>query len=626
MENRWSDEAAAECVARYASNYSEALALRTYGSRLLGAEPDLVLHGGGNTSVKDVRRNLFGEDIEVLFVKASGADLADIEPEGHVGLQLQPLRRLSELQDLSDAAMVNQLRAQVLDQRAPNPSIEALVHAFVPGRFVDHTHADAVLALSNQSDGETHVRRALGDDVVVMPYLEPGFRLAQGVVETCAANPHARVLVWMRHGIMVWADTARECYRLTVEMVSRAQEYLDRKARRPLRVASRADVDAATRRLSAVAPLVRGALATPTGDADRPLRRPVLLPLVTPEVLGILDSADGRRLALSPPLTSDHLIRTRALPAWVEAPAYDDEDRLRTQLAATVEAYAEDYRRYLDRHAQRMPQGLEHFEAVPRIVLLPGLGALCAGENAHEAGIVRDITLHTLLAKERIAAMGSEYRGLDEAELFAMEYRGLQHAKIRSGASAALAGQVALVSGAAGAIGAAICERLLEHGAHVAVTDLPGPALDSAVASLRARDAQRVTGVALDVTDAESVAHGFDALSAAWGGVDLLVINAGLAHVSALESMDIEQFRRLERVNTEGTLLLLREAARRFQRQRTGGDVVLVSTKNVFAPGAQFGAYSATKAAAQQLARIASLELAAHDVRVSCVLSSKFVS
>lgn len=618
MQNRWSDDAAIEFVARYASRYGEDLALRTYTSRLIGSEPGLVLHGGGNTSVKGSWTNILGEQIDALFIKASGYDLAGIEPDGHVAIGLEYLRKLRVLSALSDEAMVNALRTQQFSS-CGTPSIEALAHAFAPGRFVDHTHADAILTLTNQTDGDVQIRHALGDDVLVLPYVSPGLQLAKQVADACDANPRARAMVWMHHGILTWGDSARESYDRMIELVSRAEEYVERRAYRPLHCSSSVSVATAETRLPRVAPLVRGLLALATGNPDRRYQRVLLCPLINDEVLGVVNSRCGRELSVSPPLTPDHLVRTGVLPAWVDDPDYEDEHRFRTQLEEALQLYADEYRAYLDRHASRMPSGMGPFPPVPRVLLLPGLGALCVGRDARDAAIGRDITARTLAAKAKIAAMGGTYLGLKEEHLFDMEYRPLQHAKIGRRGDLALAGEVALVTGAAGAIGSGICERLLEHGAHVAVTDLEGPNLASLVAELSERFPDQVIGVPLDVTDPDSVSAGFDGVSRAWGGVDIVVINAGLAHVSSLEDMDIERFQRLQRVNTDGTLLLLREASRHFKRQRTGGDIVLVSTKSVFAPGARFGAYSATKTAAHQLARIASLELAEADIRVNMV-------
>lgn len=617
METRWSDGDAARAVAAWGPRWGEDMALRTYASRLLGADDRLVLHGGGNTSVKGTFTNRLGDPVPAIFVKASGHDLATIEPEGHPGLDLGYLRRLRVLTALDDAAMANELRTHLFDARSATPSLETLVHAFVPEKFVDHTHADAILALTNQAGGERVVRDALGDDVVVLGYVRPGFQLARAVADAYEAHPGRRGMVWMRHGLMTWGPAARASYEAMIEIVTRAEAYLAGRAAGRVAVSARTAVETATARAAAIAPVVRGALARPTGDPDRPHRRVVVRPLVTPDVLAFVDGARGRELALTPPLTSDHLIRTKALPLWLDDPRWDDPVRLAAQVREGVGRYATAYQTYLERHAARIPEGLGRFDALPRVVLAPGLGALCAGGDAVAATIARDVTAHTLAVKTAVAAVGA-YEGLPEAELFDMEYHTFQHAKLGAG-EPPLAGHVALVTGAAGAIGSGIAEALLAEGGHVAVTDLPGATLDGLVAELRAAFGARVVGVPLDVTDARSIAEAFRTVALAWGGVDLVVVNAGLAHVAGLPDLDLEAFRRLERVNVEGALLVMAEAARHFRLQATGGDIVMVSTKNVFAPGAKFGAYSATKAAAHQLARIASLELAEHDVRVNMV-------
>jgi NAD(P)-dependent dehydrogenase (short-subunit alcohol dehydrogenase family) len=255
---------------------------------------------------------------------------------------------------------------------------------------------------------------------------------------------------------------------------------------------------------------------------------------------------------------------------------------------------------------------------MPRVILVPGIGAICSGKNVGTSNIVRDIAEHTLAVKAKIAAMGS-YLGSSESDLFHMEYRTLQHAKLATEKDLPLGRQVALVTGAAGAIGSGICQALLEQGCHVAATDLPGENLTSLARELGVSFGPRIIGVPMDVTDPDSVAQAFGTIIGIWGGMDLVVVNQGIAMISSLEDMDLEKFRRLERVNTEGTLLVLRQAVRHFRQQGTGGDIVLISTKNVFAPGAMFGAYSASKSAAHQLARIASLEFCSLDVRVNMV-------
>ena len=617
MKSRWSEDEASEAASQWAPQWGEDLAVRTYSSRLLGVEKGLVLHGGGNTSLKSTHTNILGEELPALFIKASGFDLAEIEPAGHPALDLEYLKKLRILEELSDEIMVEELRTHLLDSRSPTPSIETLVHAFIPGKFIDHTHADAILALTNQPEGENLVSEALGEDVIVLGYVRPGFKLAQAVAEAIEVHPEKRAMVWMRHGLVTWAQTARESYEATIELVSRAESFLADRAEHPVSASASTELSQAEDRWVKVAPVLRGLLAEPAEDPDRPHQRVILSPLINPEVLNLVDSDQGRQLADTPPLTSDHLIRTKPFPLWVESPAYEDPSQLKDQLKAAIQMYRDSYQAYLDRNAGKMKTGLTRFDSAPRVILLPGMGVACAGQDVVAAHICRDITEQTLEVKSRIAAMG-KYEGLSESELFDMEYHTLQHAKLTRG-ERPLSRQVAVVTGAAGAIGSGLSRAFLQQGCQVAVTDLPGDRLDGLVEELRSEYGERVLGVPLDVTDRDSIATAVSGVIATWGGVDLVLINAGMALVASLAEMELEDFRRIEQVNVEGTLLVLAEAARHLELQGTGGDVVVISSKNVFAPGAQFGAYSATKAAAHQLARIASLELAEIDVRVNMV-------
>jgi rhamnose utilization protein RhaD (predicted bifunctional aldolase and dehydrogenase)/NAD(P)-dependent dehydrogenase (short-subunit alcohol dehydrogenase family) len=618
MKSRWSDADVSAFVARHSARWGEDLALRAYSSRLIGAEKSLVLHGGGNTSVKCVFTNLLGERIPAVCVKASGYDLAAIGLEGHTALDFDALRRLRALSDLDDGAMAVELLARRLDARAASPSIEGLLHVFIPAKYVDHTHADAILTLTNQRGGEARLREALGGKVLHLDYARPGFPLAKAVADALDRAPDCEAIVLAKHGLITWGETARDSYEKTISLVTRAEEYAAARARRTRTTVSSANPAEARERYLQAAPLLRGALAVREDDPDRPCRRFILRPLITDETLALVASSDGKAIALTPPLTADHLIRTKPFPMWIDEPAYEDEDKLKGQIAYAVAEYSRGYEDYFARHAAKLAPGIAAFDPHPRVILLPGIGAVCAGESVTEAGIARDIAAETIAVKSRIAAMG-EYEGLAEEHLFDMEYLPLQRAKLSKSALPPLGREVALVTGAAGAIGAGICEELLKAGCHVAVSDLHGEALTSLAAELRKTCGERVFAVPLDVTDPESVREGFRRVIQGWGGIDIVVSNAGIAHVSPLADLDIEAYRRLERVNVEGTLHVISEAGLLFRRQGTGGDIVLVSTKNVFSPGAGFGAYSATKAAAHQLARIASLELAPIDVRVNMV-------
>ncbi len=618
MKSRWSDQEAERFVARYARRWGRDLALRTYASRLLGGESALVLHGGGNTSVKTEITNLLQDRISALMVKASGHDLARIEPEGHTGLDLSHLVRLESLEQLDDRRMVDEFMTHRLDPRSQVPSIETLVHAFLPPKFIDHCHADAILALTNQPNGDALVREALGDGVLVLDYFEPGFTLAKASAEAFRQDRRGTGMVWMRHGLVTWGETARESYEATIDLVNRAEAFLARKESRSLSPPVRTSPETVLSRWNRVAPILRGLLARATGHPDRPWERVILIPLLSRDTLDLLDSHEGRSLAITPPLTADHLIRVRNLPLWIEPPESGDSCAWRTRIRKALSDYADEYESFVRRHREPGPEAESAADLAPRLILIPGIGAACAGRDVKAAGIARDIARQTFMVKARIARMEGTYQGLDESHLFLMEHRGIQQAKLARDEKP-LRSHVAVVTGAAGAIGSGVSRGLLEEGCHVAVTDLPGDRLDGLAAELNRRFPNRVTAVPLDVTSTRSVAEAFDSIVLEWGGVDLVVINAGIALTGSLAEMDSGEFRKSERVNVEGTLHLLSRAARHFRLQGTGGDVVLVSTKNVFAPGAGFGAYSATKAASHQLARIASLELAEMGVRVNMV-------
>ncbi len=618
MKNRWSKKEASRFIAKYGKKWGEDLALRTYTSRLVGEERELVLHGGGNTSVKGIFTNVMGEKIPAVYVKASGQDLSNIEPEGYTGLGLDYLKQLQKLEKLSDEDMVNEILTHRFNVTDKTPSIETLMHAFIPAKYIDHTHADAILVLSNQVDGEKITRDALGGDVIILKYKKPGFELAKAAARAFREHAGCKGIVLMKHGLLTWGESARESYQRTIELVTKAERYLSKKGKKPLKVKTITPLSEAKRRYLKVAPILKGLLAIPTGNADWPYSRFILRPLIKKEILSLVDSYKGKQITLTPPLTTDHLIRTKAYPLWIDELKYDDEERLKEQIRTSIAKYAKNYDEYFERYSKKIKQKLNRFDSMPRVILIPGLGAICAGEDVVEADIARDITFQTLSAKMKISSMG-KYEGLNEEHLFDMEYFSLQHAKLKKKDEFPLKSSVAIVSGAAGAIGSGICEGLLKNGCHVAITDLPGNNLNSLVSEFKAKYKERVIGVGLDVTDPKSVANGFNRVIQTWGGVDLVVINAGVAHVSSLIGMNPDTFHKLEQVNIEGTLHMLSRSGNFFKVQETGGDIVVISTKNVFAPGAKFGAYSATKAASHQLARIASLELADMDVRVNMV-------
>jgi len=609
MKSRWNAKDAAEC----ARGKDPDRGLCAYFSRLLGVEPDLAMHGGGNTSVKGRTAAAWGETREALFVKPSGVALEKMVSEDLVPLDLARLRAVAEQKDLADGAFADTMRLCLLQPSTRSPSVEALMHALAPGKFVCHTHPSAMLALTNRAEGQALVRKALGDDVRIVPYARAGFTLCRAIRETLAAGGRGAALVLMHHGLVTWADDARQAYEATITLATQAEEYLAHARGPRIAVVPGWSAEEARKRYRAIAPTLRGALIAAQARGSALPSRGVLRPLIEERIAAVLAAPGSRAWCATPPPTPDYLVRTRPLPLWLDAPRFDDPAAFRAQVKEALAAYGSEYQAYLKRH------GGSADDSLPRIVLLPGVGAVCWGPSEKEAGVLCDVTRQALTVKAAVYESGGTYEALSEDHLYEMEFHPMQRAKVGRAGALPLAGSVAVVTGAAGAIGMGVCQSLLDAGCSVALFDCDKARLASAAQALAAGAPGRVHTEIVDITEQTSVAAGFSGVVGRWGGVDIVVVNAGIAHVAALTALTMDDFRRLERVNVDGTLLTLAEAGRLFERQGSGGDIVLVSTKNVFAPGAGFGAYSATKAAAHQLARIASLELAPLGVRVNMV-------
>lgn len=611
---RWSETEARRYLDRYEEAVGADRALRVYSSRLIGGDADLVLHGGGNTSVKGHHRTLTGSRVEAIYVKGSGWDLSDIEPEGLPGMRLEPLRELRALPGLDDAAMVNQLRTNLFDAGAPTPSVETLLHAFLPHRFVDHSHADAIIALTNQREGERFVREALGERVAILPYVMPGFDLAVAAAEAYERRPEIEGLVLMKHGLVTFGETARESYERHVELVALAAELAAGEARPRPAGAPRTAPDGL---VADALPALRGAVSI--GDGASAHRRRFILDVRrSADIVELVDGPRGATLAALAPLTPDHTIRTKPWPLHLaEAPLGDPAALARIARAAAAE-FGRKYDRYVDRGAARR-EDLTRLDNAPRVLLVPGLGLIGVGDSKSAAAAAADIAEHTLRVKD-LAERVDAYEGLGDDDLFDMEYWSLEQAKLAKARRAALTGQVALVTGSAGAIGVGVAEELLREGAHVMCADVDLSRLSEArdrLLDVAPRD--RIATQELDVTDEDSVRECFRAAAHAFGGVDIVVASAGVASVARIEDAKAADYDRLADVNGRGTFLTLREAARLMRLQDTQGSIVIVSSKNVFGPGAAFGAYSASKAAAHQLGRVAAMELGELGIRVNMV-------
>ncbi|MDP1995663.1 MAG: bifunctional aldolase/short-chain dehydrogenase, partial [Gallionella sp.] len=546
MENLWNDTEA--------SKHKGILAERVYSSRLLGANPNLVLHGGGNTSVKGVSRNIFGEEVETLYVKGSGSDLATIEAKDFVAVRLEAMLKLSRLEKLSDIDMARELKLASLDPNAPAPSVEAILHALIPHRFVDHTHADAIVTLTNTPDGEARIRELFGDEVIVLPYVMPGFDLAKLCAEVfpAQATPRTIGMVLMNHGIFSFGDSAKQSYVRMIELVGRAEDYLNRNA-----ALSSATEMAPTADWSAV-PELRKKVSAAAGF-------PLLLRSETSSAaLAFARHPNIAAISQRGPATPDHIIRTKRLPL----------------LGRDIGAYAQAYKDYFEKNSQSASTPLTMLDPAPRVIIDPEFGLVSAGRSARDTQIIEDIYLHTqdiILRGEKLGG----YQALGEADLFSMEYWDLEQAKLKkAGAPKAFAGEVALVTGAASGIGKACVQSFLNRGAAVVGVDI-----NPAVGLLHGGRADYL-GITADMTSADAIREIIEKTIRHYGGLDMLVLNAGIfpggRKISALGD---DEWRKVMAINLDANLAIMREALTLLKAAPRYGRVVVIGSKNVPAPG-----------------------------------------
>ncbi|MBI2295264.1 MAG: bifunctional aldolase/short-chain dehydrogenase [Betaproteobacteria bacterium] len=579
MKNLWNDAEA--------RNFKGDLGLRVYTSRLLGRDKSLVLHGGGNTSVKIRERSLLGEEEDVLYVKGSGWDLEIIEEAGFSPVRLAHLLKLARLEALSDPEMVNELVTQMTRASAPAPSVETILHAILPYRYVDHTHADAVLAVTNTTDGEARIREIYGDKAVVVPYIMPGFDLARScaVRFPAGAGPKTIGMVLMNHGVFSFGNSARESYERMIALVQLAEDYL------------------AHRRAWSLPPARDGTTGKPLRRDLATLRHGISgaagFPLVmrchhNERSLSFARRPDLREIAQGP-ATPDHVIRTKRVP----------------MIGRDVSAYARDYRAYFNEHAPRAREPKTMLDPAPRVVLDPELGMCALGRTARDAAMAGDVYAHTMDVIERATLLGG-YRALPAKDIFDVEYWDLEQAKLRKGAKPPVfAGEVALVTGAASGIGKACVEALLARGAAVIGLDL-----NPAIKGLHQRE--DFTGIPCDVTMESEVTNALEAGVRAFGGLDMLILNAGIfPGGTRIAELTTEEWRKVMQINLDANLILMRSCHGLLRLAPRAGRVVLVGSKNVPAPGPGAAAYSASKAGVNQLARVAALEWGEDGIRVN---------
>ena len=618
MKSAWVEREAKAAVDRYGeAGVAPDLALRVYSTRLIGSDPKLVLHGGGNTSVKTPARDLAGREVAALYVKGSGWDMAAIEPAGFPAVRLDALRELRARAEMSGADMARAQRAFLIDPLAPSPSVEMLLHAFVPAKFVDHSHATAVLSLIDQDNAEGVCAEVYDGRLGFVPYLMPGFGLAKKAAQVFERNPKVEGLILDKHGIFTFGDEARQAYERMIELVTRAEQRLakGRKA-----VFASAALPNAIASANEVGPILRGACALRDADGEGAHRRQIAAFRSSDAILNFVNGKDLARYARAGVLTPDHVIRVKPWPLILPAPEAGKLDAFKQAAQETVQEFIAEYRDYFARNRARQPDATM-LDPLPRLALVPGVGLFGLGARAKDAKIAADVAEAVAEGVTDAEAIG-RFTSIAEADMFDCEYWPLELAKLGARKRLPLEGQVAVITGAGGAIGAATAQAFAQAGAEVALLDLDGKAAQAKAGQIGGA----ALGLQCDVTDARSVRAAFDAVTAAFGGVDIAISNAGAAWQGRIGEVDEATLRKSFELNFFAHQKVAQAAVKIMLAQGTGGCLLFNVSKQAVNPGPNFGPYGLPKAATLFLVRQYALDYGADGIRANAVNADRIRS
>jgi len=596
---------------RRAEGLSELEAL-AYRSNLLGRDRAVANYGGGNTSTKAKERDHTGREVDVLWVKGSGSDLATIQAHQFTGLKLQEVLPLMEREQMSDEEMVAYLASCQLRPDMPRGSIETLLHAFVPYAQVDHTHPDAINMICCAEGGEELAAECFGDEAVWIPYIRPGFTLSKQVGEAVKNNPTAKFILLAKHGLVTWGETHEESYSRTIEAINRAAEFVASRAGEPFggRKVESPEPDRREELLAEILPALRGALSSGPDESSHKILRS---DHTSEDVLQFVCGRDSKELSQVGAACPDHLVRTKVRPLWVDFdPEKEGAEELKERLREGVVRYREDYEAYFSRHEEADE---EMFDPNPRVVMIGGLGLVAAAKNAKEANLSRDFAYRAIAVMRGAHALGG-YVSLTEEESYAVEYWPLELYKLTLAPPPdELAGRVAFVTGGAGGIGSAVARSLASRGACVVVCDFDEEGAGDVAGSLP----EPGIPARADVTDEGEVARAYRHAILEYGGVDVVVSNAGLASSAPIEETSVEMWDKNHAVLAKGYFLVSREAFRLIKEQGMGGSLIFVGSKNAMAAGKNASAYSSAKAAELHLARCLAEEGGSERIRVNTV-------
>ena len=611
MRNQWDEYQAKATVAQY-KDVSEDIALRVYTSRLIGADPSLVLHGGGNTSVKSVTTNTIGEKVNVLYVKGSGWDLDTLEPPGLPGVQLDHLVKLRKLDCLNDEDMVNEQRTHLLDAASPNPSVETLLHAFLPHKFIDHSHADAILVIADQPNAKSLCENIYGDTMGIVPYIMPGFDLAKAAAEVYEKNPDVKGLVLISHGLFTFGNTAKESYDRHIEAVQQAEDLIASYGKKKLSPINAKITSDAGEMLSSIGPCLRGLFSEETGQNWLIHYRE------DPAACAFASSLECKDWSQIGTATPDHVIRTKQKPLLLNPKHLNDPEKLRKEISGALEEYKNNYHKYFKINAQSKGVDKKELDPLPRIILVAGLGLVTIGKSVRETEIAADIYQHTIDIIKKSFDIG-QFAPLKDNDLFDMEYWSLEQAKLGKNKPAVAQGKIVYITGAASGIGLATAKLFAENGASLFLVDLDQETLVSEVKKLREQFKTGIAFQVVDVTAEKEVEKSFEYLTKIFGGLDILISNAGNAIRGKIGEVDSATLRKSFELNFFAHQTLASQAVQLFQKQKTGGVLMFNASKAAFNPGKDFGPYALPKAGVIALMKQYAVDYGKDGIRSNAV-------
>ena len=611
MKNNWSSAAARKCINRYKNlGISKDLALRVYTTRLLGRNNELVLHGGGNTSVKTSVKDIDGKKYDVLCVKGSGWDMADIEPEGLPAVKLNPLLSLKNKKYLSDENMVSFQKRNLINIKSPNPSVETFLHAFLPFKFVDHTHADAILNVTNRPEGFKLCNKIFGEKVALVPYVMPGFMLAKKVYEIYSKNPKINCLILMNHGIFTFADEAKEAYNLMIKYVSIAE-----RAIKKLKVKKIKQIKKFSTKFEPheVAPIIRGLLSDSQPDQK------FIVAYKTNNLINyFMNGKNVKNYSTKGTATPDHVIRVKPFPLIITPKKNSSLNDFKIIAQKAMTSYRKKYIAYFNRNKNKVKGKKVMLDTSPRVVLVQNIGIFTVGKDLSAAKIAGDLTETNAKVISSVEET-SKYKFIPEKDLFDVEYWSLEQAKIKK-KKKLLGGNVVVISGATGTIGFATYKIFKEYGAEVVL-------LDNNLKRLNVLKNQiNDLCIHCDVTNKKSIKNAYKNICERFGGIDILISNAGTAPGGAIGEISDDHLRKSFEINFFAHQNCASEAVKIMKKQNIEGCLLFNISKQAVNPGKNFGPYGLPKSALLSLCKQYAVDYGSFGIRSNGVNADRIRS